>query len=212
MKKKIALMVTSLVLVVAMAVGGTLAYMSHTTQSVENTFTVGSVAITLDEAKVNTAGEKVDADGTVNQNSTARVTEGNEYRLFPGRTYVKDPTVHVTANSEPCYVFVKVENGISDYEVTGEGSIASQIDDSWTLVTGETNIYYYNTLVPTSSSVQDLVVFEQFTINSGLGNADFEQFGTPVITIVAYAIQADTFDNANAAWAAAPSNWTASAP
>ena len=58
MKKKIALMVTSLVLVVAMAVGGTLAYLTSETQEVKNTFTIGEIEITLDETDVDVLGVK----------------------------------------------------------------------------------------------------------------------------------------------------------
>ena len=41
------------VLLVSLSVGATLAYLTSTTQTVKNTFTVGKVNITLDEVKVN---------------------------------------------------------------------------------------------------------------------------------------------------------------
>ena len=49
MKKKFMLMVSALVLVAAMAVGGTLAYLTAQTQAVTNTFTIGNINITLAE-------------------------------------------------------------------------------------------------------------------------------------------------------------------
>ena len=78
------------VLLVCASVMGTLAYLKSTTDVVKNTFTVGKVAIKLDEADVDEYGKKIaDAD---------RVT-ANEYKLLPGHTYNKDPMVTVLANS-----------------------------------------------------------------------------------------------------------------
>ena len=50
MKKKLTLVVTCVVLVAAMVIGGTLAYFTDT-KSAENTFTVGNVKIELLESQ-----------------------------------------------------------------------------------------------------------------------------------------------------------------
>lgn len=99
MKKtsKALLLTLCAVLLVAASVMGTMAYLTDT-DKVENTFTVGKVAIKLDEAQVNEAGEVVGAD---------RVKE-NSYHLLPGHTYTKDPTVTVLQGSEESYVRLKV--------------------------------------------------------------------------------------------------------
>lgn len=96
-KSKALLMTLCAVLLVAASVLGTMAYLTSTDE-VENTFTVGNVKITLDEAKV-------DADGVVSSNDRVK---GNEYKLMPGHTYVKDPTVTVKAPSVDSYVRMKV--------------------------------------------------------------------------------------------------------
>lgn len=102
-KTKALLMSLCAVLLVAASVLGTMAYLTDT-QKVENTFTVGNVSIKLDEAKVDENGTQVvDKDG----NPVARVTE-NEYKLLPGHTYVKDPTVTVLTPSVASYVRMKV--------------------------------------------------------------------------------------------------------
>ena len=85
-------------LLVAAGVFGTLAYLTGT-DTVNNTFTVGNVKITLDEAKVTTDGTPVEGADRV---------KANEYHLLPGHTYTKDPTVTVKANSEACWLFVQV--------------------------------------------------------------------------------------------------------
>ncbi|MBQ2690781.1 MAG: hypothetical protein IJF53_01345 [Clostridia bacterium] len=85
--KKALLMTLCAVMLVAASVMGTMAYLTSTTGVVTNTFTVGKVGITLDEAKVTEYGVK-DGDTRV---------MANTYKLVPGHTYVKDPTVHVAA-------------------------------------------------------------------------------------------------------------------
>ncbi len=97
-KSKALLLTLCAVLLVAASVLGTMAYLTST-DTVTNTFTVGKVEIKLDEAKVTADGIPVE--------SAARVTE-NSYKLMPGNTYTKDPTVTVKAGSEASYVRMKV--------------------------------------------------------------------------------------------------------
>ena len=97
-KSKALLLTLCAVLLVAASVMGTMAYLTST-DKVENTFTVGNVTITLDEAKVNTDGTPA---------APAERVKANEYKLLPGHTYTKDPTVTVKAVSESSYVRMKV--------------------------------------------------------------------------------------------------------
>lgn len=102
-KTKALLMSLCAVLLVAASVLGTMAYLTDS-KEVNNTFTVGNVSIKLDEAKVDENGTQVvDKDG----NPVARVTR-NAYKLLPGHTYVKDPTVTVLTPSVASYVRMKV--------------------------------------------------------------------------------------------------------
>ena len=97
-RSKALLLTLCAVLLVTASVLGTLAFLTSTDE-VKNTFTVGSVNITLDEAKVKTDGTPVEG--------AARV-KANEYHLLPGHTYTKDPTVTVKDGSESAYVRLKV--------------------------------------------------------------------------------------------------------
>lgn len=97
-KSKALLLTLCAVLLVAASVLGTMAYLTSTAK-VENTFTIGKVEIKLDEAKVTTDGIPVEGAGRVTANS---------YKLMPGTTYTKDPTVTVKAGSEESYVRMKV--------------------------------------------------------------------------------------------------------
>lgn len=188
-KTKLLALAVCVVLLIVTTVFVTMAFLTST-DSVKNTFTVGNVAITLDEAKVKT-------DGTYETDKTNRV-DANEYKLIPGHTYIKDPTVHVANGSEECWLFVKVENGLVGAEAAGNTTIANQMSaKGWSLVTGETNIYAYPTKQSAGANIN---VFDNFII---AGTADVSAYEDAEIVVTAYAIQADGFDTAAAAWTAA---------
>lgn len=179
------------VLLVTVSVLGTMAYLTSQ-DTVVNSFTVGSVAITLDELDV------TKTDGSR--------TKANAYHLLPGHKYDKDPTVHVKPVSEDSWLFVKVENGIAAYEAaTEEGgytSIADQIlANEWTKLAGVDNVYYKP--YAKNAAGADLVVFEKFQIadeaNKVKGWADITS-DTTKVTVTAYAVQEDGFDTALEAW------------
>ena len=185
-KKKVFVTVLCAAALVVASVLGTMAFLTSTDQ-VTNTFTVGKVAITLDESPVNDAG--VVQEGN-------RVKE-NTYKLIPGHEYTKDPIVHVTAGSEDSWLFVKVVDEIAGIEA--DTTVAAQMAaNGWTAVDGETNVYAYKATV---TSGQDIKVFENFTIK---GDAAVADYAGKTITIEAYAIQADGFTTAADAWKAAP--------
>lgn len=181
------------VLLVAVSIAGTMAYMTSTAK-VENTFTVGNVTITMDEAKVTPYGVK-DGDSRVDENT---------YKLIPGHTYTKDPTIHVDENSEDCWLFVRVVNGIDAIDGT---SVSDQLTaNGWTLLNGETQVYA-RAVVNTAGD--DVKVFETFTISSDVKNEDLTTYNAATLVVTAYAIQADGFADAAAAWAAAPASFKA---
>lgn len=188
-KSKALLMTLCAVLLVAASVLGTMAYLTST-DKVTNTFTIGKIDITLDEAQV-------DADGKA-QTNVPRVKE-NSYKLMPGHAYDKDPTVHVKKDSEDAYIFVKVENGISAFEA--DTKIAKQItDNGWSALDGFTNVYYKSYSKDADKDV-DLVVFRNFTIADGAEKINGWNTATGAnITITAYAVQQDGFTGAADAW------------
>lgn len=191
-KTKALMLVLCAVLLVTASVLGTMAYLTST-DKVVNTFTVGKVAITLDEAQVKEDGTPVAG--------AARVKE-NAYHLLPGHTYTKDPTVHVQANSENSFIFVKVENGIARYEAGT--TIAAQIAaNGWTPLEGVANVYYKAYTKRAEST--DLPVFGNFTIADNANAADsWNNFSAETkVTVTAYAVQQDGFASVDQAWQAA---------
>ena len=187
------MLVLCAVLLVTASVLGTMAYLTST-DKVVNTFTVGKVAITLDEAKVNPDGTAVTPAERVKQNA---------YHLLPGHGYTKDPTVHVQANSEDSFIFVKVENGIANYEAGT--TIAAQIAaNGWTALNGVENVYY-KTYTKSAEST-DLPVFGSFTIADNANATDgWNNFSAETkVTVTAYAVQKSGFNTAFDAWQATP--------
>ncbi len=204
-RNKILLLALCMAALIAVSVLGTMAYLTSTDE-VTNTFTVGQVKITLDEAKVNDAGVAV---------TPAERVKANSYKLMPGHSYTKDPTVHVTDGSENCYIFVKVENGISAFEAANEEgtggykTIATQITtNGWTKLADVDNVYY-RSYTNGENAQKSFTVFSNFKIADNANNAEATKTSwnavtaeNTKITVTAYAIQADGFENAVAAWAA----------
>lgn len=195
--KKLIIFITSMVLIVAIATSATLAYVTAKTSRVTNTFVVGNgIGITLDESKVN-------ADGTAAATPAAR-TQGNKYTMVPGKTYFKDPTVTIDADSMDCYIYVAIKNGLADAEIKTETNtnkkIATQIlAKGWQAQTtsGDYTIYRYPTKVAKSASAQTFVLFDNITID---GKTNVSAYDNKTIDIYAIAIQAETFSSASDAW------------
>lgn len=181
------------VLLVAASILGTMAYLTDNAK-VENSFTLGKVEITLTEAKVD---EKGKAD-----NSVPRVSE-NTYKLVPGLTYDKDPTIYVKDNSEDSYLFVKVEDGIKTLENAGN-TVEDQMMGSgnWKLVeeTNNGNVYVYTggendpKPVTANDGKDGIKVFEHFTVRNTATKQDLDNNKNSKIIITAYAVQANGWD------------------
>lgn len=195
--KKALLLSLCAVMLVTASVLGTMAYLTSTDEVV-NTFTVGNVAITLDETDVDnsTPGEN-DRD------------QANEYKLMPGKEYVKDPIVHVDADSEDCYLFVKVANEIADIEDTK--TVLEQMGEhGWVAVDGAEGVYVYtqNDALAVVKGDTDVTVFDTFKVSGNVDNDTLASYTGKEIDVTAYAIQADGFDGKTASeiWTAAGFN------
>lgn len=238
-RSKALLLTLCAVLLVTASVLGTLAFLTSTDE-VKNTFTVGSVNITLDEAKVKTDGTPVEG--------AARV-KANEYHLLPGHTYTKDPTVTVKDGSESAYVRLKVtfnnaadiialctDPEYADDGPTGvenafplirmvkfveanaakwDGVIPDNMVDTEEMLADEkyfvadttndtlTYYFYYNTTVAApDGDVKLETLFDAVTVPEWVTGEQLAKLNDFKITVVAEAIQADGFANADAAWAA----------
>ena len=74
------------VMLILGSISATVAYLTMKTETVENTFTAGNIFIELKQQ-----------------------TELDSSKMVPGQKYTVDPEVIVSANSEACWLFIKIE-------------------------------------------------------------------------------------------------------
>lgn len=212
-KSKVLLTLACAVLLVAASVMGTLAYLTSTSE-VTNTFSVGQVSIRLDEAKADLDGNLV---------SGAERVQENRYKLMPGHTYNKDPMVTVLQGSEASYIKMTVtfSNAAElDKIFAPKGADMTSIfvgynDDNWlnkgntkdTIADTRTYEFWYKETVaaPTGDVALD-ALFDEIQVPGWINNAQLKTIEGMTITVNAYAIQADGFKTADAAWDAYPAN------
>ena len=208
-KSKALLLTLCAVLLVTASVLGTMAFLTSNDEVV-NTFTVGSVAIKLDEAKANTDGSLVEG---------AERVKANSYKLLPGHTYNKDPMVTVLKGSEASYIKMTVtfsKASALDAIFARDGADLTSIfngydSTNWIYknntkdVTKDTRTYefwYKETVDAPDSDVPLDALFDSITVPGSITNEQLKSIEGMTITVNAYAIQADGFANAEAAWAA----------
>ena len=199
MKKKGLALVLALTLLVVCVVAGTLAWLTAKSDTVVNTFTTSDIEVKLEETK-----------GTT-------VTGGKEFKMIPGYELEKDPKAWVVAGSEDCYLFVKLDWANNTYTSgeTTKSYLNWAIADGWTLVAGETNVYYRTVTSSQMSSDEGktnaypILAGNKVTVSGDITkeqmNAlDAEGAVKPTLTITAYASQlhknaTETF-SASEAW------------
>lgn len=206
--RKILVSLAALALVAALSIGGTIAYLTSTDEVV-NTFTVGNVAIKLDEAKANTDGSLV---------PNAERVKANSYKLLPGHTYNKDPMVTVLKDSEDCYVkmtvtFTKANELDAIFAPTGAEltSIFNGYDAANWIYKGNTKDttantrtyeFWYKEVVKSAATDTELdALFDQIVVPGEITKEQLATIKDMKIIVNAYAIQADGFDTAADAWA-----------
>ena len=205
--KKTLTVILALVLVVVMSVAGTVAYLTSS-DTVTNTFTVGNVQIKLDEAKAN-------ADGTLV--AGADRVKANSYKLIPGHTYNKDPMVTVLKDSESSYIkmtvtFTKAAELDAIFTPNGADmtSIFNGYDSANWIYKGNTEdtenntrtyeFWYKEAVAAPDADVALDALFDSITVPGSIKNDQLKTIEGMTITVNAYAIQADGFNDAADAW------------
>lgn len=180
---KVFLSLLALVLVAGCAVGGTIAWLTATTEPVVNTFTYGKIKIDLAE------------------------TTGTEYKIIPGVNISKDPKVTVKADSEACWLFVKVAE---------EGTFVAKkvtysIADGWKVLdaTNHPGVYYREVDAVTADTDFYVLAGDTtypngvVTVSENLTKKDIKGLTEtrPQLIFTAYAVQKDGINTAAEAWA-----------
>ena len=179
MKKRTVALLLALVLVIGVAAGGTIAWLTANSDTVTNTFTTSGITIALGETK-------------------------NDFKMVPGFTIEKDPKVTVEKGSEACYLFVKVDESANlktyiDYKVI-DG------EDGWTQLTTDQNVavtgVYYRKVAAntTDDQVFEVIGYQpaegdfvknKVLVKDTVGKTEMEAAKTtaPTLTFTAYASQ-----------------------
>ena len=210
-KKRFVAILLCVTLVALAAIGATFAYLTDT-KTVDNTFTMGNVAIKLDETNVN------DPTGD-------RVTS-NTYNVYPGAVVTKDPIVHNTGkNAAYIRATVNVSNWMNlvsayypDFKETFPNDgykaalnlLVGELGEGWSVVGVEAGdtftigqfdakfILKYDGKL--ASGADTTAMFQTVTIPTGIDNVNTDSFKE--VKVVAQAIQADGFETWEDAFAA----------
>lgn len=176
MKKKV-LSIVAVVLVLCCAIGGTLAWLTDKTDPVVNTFTVGDINIELAES------------------------ENLDLKMVPGNTITKDPKVTVKANSEACWLFVKVEESANFGDF-----MTYKMANGWTQGDGTkipANVFYREVAATTAAIDFSVLQGDSVSVKDTVTKADLNaltQNTFPTLTFTAYAVQFDNVADAATAW------------
>lgn len=173
-RTRILLTAIAALLLVTMAVGGTLAWLVDDTDKITNTFSTSDVGVELEETK-----------GTYDEE-----TKTYDFKMIPGHMIQKDPTVKLTAGSEESYVFVEITESANFDDYMGY-----DLADGWTVLDIKNNSAENDTYIiwrtMTAGEEKAVLANNQVTVHNGVTKADMEAAKTnvPTIEFKAYAVQ-----------------------
>lgn len=161
-------------------IGSSIAWLITSTDPIVNVFTYGDIQIKLEE------------------------TTGDRYKMTPGATLEKDPTLTVLANSEDCWLFIKIDESavekLSDY-------IDYSIADGWTALNGVSGVYYREVESSDQDVAFSVLANDQVTVKGSVTKEMLEKLNDtnyPTLTFTGYAVQRDAdieeVDTAAEAW------------
>lgn len=170
MKKKTFVLLLALVLIAGAAVGGTLAWLTDTTEAVQNTFTTSDIKIELAESK------------------------NLDLKMVPGCTIEKDPKVTVIAGSEKCYLFVKLSKS-SNFDNFMTYTVAADwtpLNDTNNDGVADDGVYYRVIDTAGMGIAYSVLKDDQVTVKGEVTKAMMNELTTatyPTLTFTAYASQ-----------------------
>ena len=191
---KIAALIAAIVLVIGCTAGGTVAWLVSKPDPIVNVFTVGNINATLTEAAK---------------------TEKKEFKIVPGVDITKDPVATVKANSEDCYLFVKLTEknwpAFTEADNTTR-KVKYEIADGWTKL--EDGVYYRE-VAKNGTTDQSYPVLQdnKVTVSNTLTKEEandmdlaIKKTGAPELTVAVYAVQKEGMGSVDKAWETANAN------
>lgn len=196
LNKKIIAMLSVFIMLAMVAIGrsvsGTVAWLVSKSESTVSTFTLGDINITLKESDF-----------------------GNQPKIIPGVDIKKDPKVTVMANSEACWLFVKVEEGNwpEFKEVDGTTrKVSYSVNNGWNALKDTPGVYFREVSAEDAQKGIDYTVLAGnescpsgvIKVSQELTKEEIKSISSsgkqPSLTFTAYAVQRAGIDTAAAAW------------
>lgn len=198
--RNIILGVLAVMLICALTVVGTMAYLTRDTGPVTNTFVAADLinptsgVFTLNESP---ATESSTAVGEYTLDTAATKVTTNTYaHVVPGTTLPKDPTITVSGLGANAWLFLEVLDATPT-------TITYTMNTGWTELTGAHapnggTIYAWNAALAPAAAAQTFKVLSDDTLTV---DAAYEgQTTDQTLTFYGYLTQAAGFDTASAAW------------
>ena len=186
--KKTLLTIVLTVLICCTVMGTTLALLADKTTAIENTFTVGNIDITLTETGADVNGKQ-------------------SFKMVPGATLTKDPTVTVEANSEACYLYIYVAEANNTFGDPAEKYVTYTLDGWTELGNAYPGVYYR--AVPSSATAQTFSVFSGnvVKVSNKITKSQADALNAvgaqlPTLTVTAFAVQSENTGTAAEAFGA----------
>ena len=196
LNKKIIAMLSVFIMLALVVIGnsvsGTVAWLVSKPESTVSTFTLGDINITLAESDF-----------------------GSQLKIIPGVDIKRDPKVTVKANSEACWLFVKVEerNWPDFEEENGTRKVSYSVNNGWNVLTNNPGVYFrevsaedaqkgidYTVLAGNESCPSGVIKVSQELTKEEINSIRSSE-KQPSLTFTAYAVQRAGIDTAAAAWA-----------
>ena len=197
LNKKIIAMLSVFIMLALVVIGnsvsGTVAWLVSKPESRVSTFTLGDINITLEASDFGS----------------------QPIKIIPGIDIKKDPKVTVMANSEACWLFVKVEESHwPDFkEKNGTRKVSYSVNNGWNVLKNTPGVYFrevsaeeaqkgidYTVLAGNESCPSGVIKVSQELTKEEINS--ISSYGNqPSLTFTAYAVQHAGIDTADAAWA-----------
>lgn len=174
--KKTLVTILATVLVCACVVGGSYAWLVAKTATVTNVFTVGDISIELKEST------------------------NLDLKMMPGKTITKDPTVTVKSGSEPCWLFIKIEEkNVTDYLTYG-------VAGGWIALDGVAGVYYREVGAVTANTDFAVLDGNKVVVKESVTKEQLTAAASSEVNLAftAYAVQKEGITSVTDAWAKVP--------
>lgn len=177
MKKSTLISVIATALMFCCLIGTTYAWLVAKSDPIVNTYTSGNINISLTESTPESR------------------------KIVPGATLTENPQVIVDADSENCWLFVKVEK-----TENFDKFLSYEIAEGWTPLEENTGVYYRKVEMSTANQTFGIIKDNKLTAKTDATKAMYDSLNAnnyPTLIFTAYAVQELGFSTPASAWAEA---------